>query len=58
MKPTLFALFALVVGNATLALAQPCNYSYWVWLGGERVKVCCNQQDLCLTKYGIYSEGQ
>lgn len=57
MRATAFAILALVVGNATLALAQqPCSYSYWVWLGGERVKVCCNQQDLCLTKYGIYQQ--
>ena len=59
MRTVLFAVFAVAVGNATLAFAsQPCNNSYWVWLGGERVKVCCNQQGLCLTKYGIYSQGQ
>jgi hypothetical protein len=57
MKPTLFAIFALVVSTSTLAFAkQPCNYSYWVWQGGERVRVCCNQQGFCFTKYGVYNK--
>lgn len=57
MKATAFAIFALVVGNATLALAQQqCTYSRWVWQGGERVKVCCNQQGFCFTKYGVYNQ--
>jgi hypothetical protein len=57
MKATIFTLFALVIGNATLAIAQqPCNTSFWVWQGGERVKVCCNQQNFCFTKYGIYNQ--
>ena len=57
MRATIFALAAIAVGNATLALAQqPCSTSFWVWQGGERVKVCCNQQNFCLTKYGIYQQ--
>lgn len=57
MRATLFAIFAIAVGNATLVLAQqPCNTSFWTWQGGERVKVCCNQQNFCTTKYGIYNQ--
>jgi hypothetical protein len=56
MRSVIFAVIAIAVGNATLALAsQPCNNSYWVWQGGERVKVCCNQQNFCFTKYGVYT---
>ena len=57
MRATLFTIFAIAVGNATLVLAQqPCNTSFWTWQGGERVKVCCNQQNFCTTKYGIYNQ--
>ena len=42
--------------TALPALSFQCNYSYWVWQGGERVKVCCNQQDFCVTKFGIYQQ--
>ena len=38
------------------ALSAQCIYSFWVWQGGERVKVCCNQQNFCVTKYGIYQQ--
>jgi len=38
------------------ALSAQCTYSFWVWQGGERVKVCCNQQNFCVTKFGIYSQ--
>jgi hypothetical protein len=38
------------------ALSSQCTYSFWVWQGGERVKVCCNQQNFCVTKFGIYSQ--
>ena len=55
MKATALAIVALIVGNAAIA-QQPCNSSFWVWQGGERVKVCCNQQNFCVTKYGIYQQ--
>lgn len=55
MRATAFAIVALIVGNAALA-KQPCNSSFWVWQGGERVKVCCNQQNFCVTKFGIYNQ--
>lgn len=38
------------------ALSSQCTYSFWVWQGGERVKVCCNQQNFCVTKFGVYSQ--
>lgn len=41
---------------ASPALSSQCTYSFWVWQGGERVKVCCNQQNFCVTKFGIYSQ--
>jgi len=57
LRATIFALIAIAVGHATIATAsQPCNASFWVWQGGERVKVCCNQQGFCFTKYGIYNQ--
>jgi hypothetical protein len=57
MKATILATLAAVVSSATVALAsQSCNSSFWVWQGGERVKVCCNQQNFCVTKYGVYSQ--
>ena len=57
MRATLFAIFAIAVRNATLVLAkQSCNTSFRTWQGGERVKVCCNQQNFCTTKYGIYNQ--
>lgn len=55
MRALAFALVATVVGNAALA-QQQCTYSFWTWQGGERVKVCCNQQDFCVTKFGIYQQ--
>jgi hypothetical protein len=48
-------LFPLIVSPA-FSFQQRCTYSYWVWMGGERVKVCCNQQSFCTTKYGVYKE--
>jgi hypothetical protein len=58
-RPLLTALIAvsfLFLPLAALASQQRCTYSYWVWMGGERVKVCCNQQNFCTTKYGVYKE--
>ena len=42
--------------TASPALSAQCTYSFWVWQGGERVKVCCNQQNFCVTKFGIYNQ--
>jgi len=50
-----FALASVIAGNAVLA-QQQCTYSFWTWQGGERVRVCCNQRDFCVTKFGIYSQ--
>jgi len=44
-----------LIGNAAVA-QQSCTYSFWAWQGGERVKVCCNQQNFCVTKFGIYNQ--
>ena len=55
MRATIFALAAVIIGNAALA-QQQCTYSFWVWQGGERVRVCCNQQNFCVTKFGIYNQ--
>ena len=55
MKIFTFALISALISNAAAA-QQSCNYSFWVWQGGERVKVCCNQQNFCVTKYGIYNQ--
>jgi len=55
VRATIFALAATIIGNAAIA-KQPCNYAFWVWQGGERVKVCCNQQNFCVTKFGIYNQ--
>ena len=35
---------------------QFCANSHYVWMGGERVKVCCNSQNFCTTKYGVYNK--
>jgi len=57
LLPALITVSALLSPlTASPAFSSQCNYSYWVWLGGERVKVCCNQYDFCLTKYGIYQQ--
>lgn len=55
MRAVIFATISLAIGNVALA-QQPCNHSFWVWQGGERVKVCCNQQNFCVTKFGIYNQ--
>lgn len=55
MRIFAFALVSTIMGNAAIA-KQPCNYAFWVWQGGERVKVCCNQQNFCVTKFGIYNQ--
>jgi len=55
MRAAIFAIISLTIGNAALA-QQSCNYSFWVWQGGERVKVCCNQRNFCVTKFGIYQQ--
>ena len=55
MRTAIFAMATLMIGNAAIA-QQSCNHSFWVWQGGERVKVCCNQQNFCVTKFGIYSQ--
>ena len=57
MRILAFALISTIIGNAAIA-KQPCNSSFWVWQGGERVKVCCNQQNFCVTKFGIYNTPQ
>ena len=55
MKYVLFAIAALTVGSVTNSLAaQPCTRSYWVNQGSQRVKVCCDQQNFCFTKFGVY----
>ena len=46
------ALFAPLAANAS----QFCASSRWVTMGGERVQVCCNSQNFCTTKYGIYNK--
>jgi hypothetical protein len=27
-----------------------------VWMGRERVRVCCDQTGFCTTKYGVYNQ--
>lgn len=56
MKPFLFCLASVLFGSAVLASTNNCNHSFWTWQGGERVKVCCNQQNFCTTKYGVYNQ--
>ena len=57
LLPALIAVSSLLSPLTVLpALSSQCTYSYWVWQGGERVKVCCNQQDFCVTKFGIYQQ--
>ena len=51
---SLFSLLSPLI--ASPAQSFQCTYSFWVWQGGERVKVCCNQQNFCVTKYGIYQQ--
>lgn len=57
LLPALIAVSSLLSPlTASPALSSQCTYSFWVWQGGERVKVCCNQQNFCVTKFGIYSQ--
>jgi len=57
MRILAFALISTIIGHATLASAkQPCVTSFWVTMGQERVRVCCDQTNFCYTKYGVYSQ--
>lgn len=55
MKIFAFALVSTIIGNAAIA-KQPCSSSSWVWMGQERVRVCCDQTGFCTTKYGVYNQ--
>ena len=58
LLPALIAVSSLLSPLTALAnYKTTCIYSYWAWQGGERVKVCCNQQNFCVTKFGVYSQG-
>ena len=55
MKRLAFVAAIALALSPSAALAQRfCTSSFWVTMGGERVKVCC-AQGLCTTKYGVYT---
>ena len=53
MKGLLVLALLISTGLPSHAAKRFCSSSYWVWMGNERVKVCCSN-GLCLTKYGVY----
>jgi hypothetical protein len=58
MKKLYFFLATLLVFatfSASGVAARRCFRSYWIWMGNERVQVCC-ASGVCTTKYGYYGE--
>ena len=53
MKGALSLALLLLAATPSYASERFCRSSRWVWIGQERVKVCCSN-GVCHTKYGIY----